>query len=63
MKKLQIIDEPVSSTNNNDRHDITELLFKLAVNTINKPTIRIIIYLFIKVIYCLFYRNHLTKLP
>jgi hypothetical protein len=31
---------PVSSTNKTDRHDITEILFKVALNTINqtKPT-------------------------
>jgi len=27
---------PVSSTNNTDRHDITEILFKMALNTINQ---------------------------
>jgi len=26
---------PVSSTNKTDRHDITEILFKVALNTIN----------------------------
>ena len=29
---------PVSSTNNTDRHDMTELLLKVALNTINQPT-------------------------
>jgi hypothetical protein len=31
---------PVSSTNQNDRHDIlvTEILLKVALNTINQPT-------------------------
>jgi hypothetical protein len=31
---------PVSSTNNTDRHDIAEILLKVALNTINqqKPT-------------------------
>jgi hypothetical protein len=27
----------VSSTNNTDRHDITEILLKVALNTINQP--------------------------
>ena len=27
---------PVSSTNNTDRHDITEILLKVALNTINQ---------------------------
>jgi hypothetical protein len=27
----------VSSTNKTDRHDITEILLKVALNTINKP--------------------------
>ena len=31
---------PVSSTNKTDRHDITEILLKVALNTINhKPTV------------------------
>jgi hypothetical protein len=29
----------VSSTNKTDRHDITEILLKVALNTINKPNI------------------------
>ena len=29
---------PVSSTNKTDRHDITEILLKVALNTINQPT-------------------------
>jgi len=28
---------PVSSTNKTDHHDITEILLKLALNTINQP--------------------------
>jgi hypothetical protein len=28
----------VSSTNNTDRHDITEILLKVALNTIHQPT-------------------------
>ena len=28
---------PVSSTNNTDRHDIAEALFKVALNTITQP--------------------------
>ena len=30
---------PVSSTNKIDHHDITEILLKIALNTINQPTI------------------------
>jgi hypothetical protein len=30
---------PVSSTNKTDRHDITEILLKVALNTTNQPTI------------------------
>jgi hypothetical protein len=29
---------PVSSTNRTDRHDITEILLKVALNTLNQPT-------------------------
>jgi hypothetical protein len=29
------LDTPVSSTNKTDRHDITEILLKMALNTIN----------------------------
>jgi hypothetical protein len=29
---------PVSITNKTDRHDITEVLLKVALNTINQPT-------------------------
>jgi len=29
------LDTPVSSTNKTDRHDITEILLKVALNTIN----------------------------
>jgi hypothetical protein len=29
---------PVSSTNKTDCHDITEILLKMALNTINQPT-------------------------
>ena len=29
---------PVSSTNKSNRHDITEILLKGALNTINQPT-------------------------
>jgi len=35
---LQQVGTPVSSTNKTDRHDITEILFKVALNTINQPT-------------------------
>jgi hypothetical protein len=34
---------PVSSTNKTDRHDITEILLKVALNAINKPTNHIIV--------------------
>jgi len=33
----------VSSTNKTDRHDITEILLKVALNTINQPTILILV--------------------
>jgi hypothetical protein len=29
---------PVSSTNKSDRYDITEILLKVMLNTINQPT-------------------------
>jgi hypothetical protein len=32
-------DTPVSSTNKSDRHDKTEILLQVALNTINQPTI------------------------
>jgi hypothetical protein len=32
---------PVSSTNQTDRHDITEILLKVALNTINQPNINL----------------------
>ena len=35
---------PTSSTNKNDRHDITEILLKVALNTINQPYHLTIIY-------------------
>ena len=31
-------DTPVSITNKTDHHDITEILLKVALNTINQPT-------------------------
>jgi hypothetical protein len=31
---------PVSSNNKTDHHDITEILMKVALNTVNKPSIR-----------------------
>jgi hypothetical protein len=31
-------DPPVSSTNKTDRHDITEILLKVALNTIKETT-------------------------
>jgi hypothetical protein len=30
-------DTPVPSTNKTDRHDITEIMFKVALNTLTKP--------------------------
>ena len=33
---------PVSSTNKTDHHDITEILLKVALNTITQPTLSII---------------------
>jgi hypothetical protein len=41
---------PISSTNKNDRHDITEILHKVALNTINqtKPQL-LIVYLIIMI--------------
>ena len=35
---LRVLRYPVSSTNKGDRHDITEILLKVLLNTINKPT-------------------------
>ena len=35
---------PVSSTNNTDRHDITEILLKRALNTIKQTTLRCVPY-------------------
>jgi hypothetical protein len=32
------LDSLVSSTNKTDRHDITEILLKVALNTMNQPT-------------------------
>jgi hypothetical protein len=37
---------PVSSTNKIDRDDITEVLFKVALNTINQP-IHIVLYIYV----------------
>jgi hypothetical protein len=34
-------DTPVSTTNKTDRHDITEILLKVALNTINQPYLAI----------------------
>ena len=34
-------DSPVSSTNSTDRHDITDILLKVALSIINQPTILI----------------------
>jgi hypothetical protein len=36
---------PVSSTNKTDRHDITEILLKVALNTINESVSTYLIYL------------------
>ena len=35
MRAWFILNPPVSSTNKTDRHDITEILLKVALNTIN----------------------------
>ena len=42
---LQVLD-PVSSTNKTDRHDITEILLKVALNTINTQTQITLVYNF-----------------
>jgi hypothetical protein len=42
----------VSSTNKTDRHDISEILLKVALNTINQPTITISDRGFITILYC-----------
>jgi hypothetical protein len=34
---------PVSSINKTDRNDITELLLKVALNTINQPTKQLVV--------------------
>jgi len=34
---------PVSATNKTDLHDITELLLKVALNTINQPTKQLVV--------------------
>ena len=33
---------PVSSTNNNDRHDIAEIFLKVVLNAINQPSNRLV---------------------
>ena len=38
---------PVSSTNKTDRHDITEIVLKVALNTINQPNNKYISGLFL----------------
>ena len=40
---------PVSSTNKTDRHDITEILLKVALSTINQSTTHILFYNFRRV--------------
>jgi len=37
---------PVTSTNKTDRHDITEILLKMALNTINQPTFHLDIHIY-----------------
>ena len=39
---------PVSSTNKTDRHDITEILFQVALNTINQTQF---IHLYIQIVH------------
>jgi hypothetical protein len=41
---------PVSSTSKNDRRDITEILLKVALNSINQPSYIIFDQLIIKII-------------
>jgi len=36
----QVVGTPVSSTNKTDRHDITEILLKVALNTINQTNLK-----------------------
>ena len=38
---------PVSSTNKSDRHDITEILLKVALNTLNQTINLLYMYLFL----------------
>ena len=55
---------PVSSTNKTDRHDITEILLKVALNTINQPVFRdrmsewVIVWLLFNVIWAIFQLYH-----
>ena len=42
---------PVSSTNKTDRHDTAEILLKVALNTIDQPTIFIVL-IFVCIIFC-----------
>jgi hypothetical protein len=36
IEKTEVLGTPVSSTNKSDRHDLTEILLKVTLNTINK---------------------------
>ena len=48
---------PVSSTNNTDRHDITEIFLKVALNTITPPPEK---KLYMRLCFLIFFR-HITK--
>jgi hypothetical protein len=37
MVRVMVLDTPVSFTNKTDHHDITEILLKVVLNTINQP--------------------------
>ena len=58
---------PVSSTNKTDCHDITEILLKVALNTINQPVFRdrmsewVIVWLLFNVIWAIFQLYHGEK--
>jgi hypothetical protein len=60
LMQLQVIEvaPPVSSTNKTDHHDITEILLKVALNTINpNPQILNIIILLLKKSFPLYCRS------
>jgi len=55
---------PVSSTNTTDRHDITEILLKVALNTIKQTTSSYRIYIFIwmwmAIVYCIIIKTSIA---